>query len=229
MPKLISFVATIVTLAFAQASANQLAPVPRGMLCVTEGELSDAPDHSLSVRDPKMRAYVNAPTPPEAELRFTYQGPTDKDIPLGSGEMRRQFGLKLLAEDACNLLYVMWRFEPASKIVVSVKSNPGQHTSAECGNRGYTNLKPSRASKSVPAIPPGSSHQLQAILHGQELNVFADGSPAWEGSIPSDASLLKGPVGVRSDNAGLSFTLLTITRALNPNEPASACRNDSGE
>jgi hypothetical protein len=123
----------------------------------------------------------------------------------------------------------MWRFKPASRIVVSVKSNPGQHTSAECGNRGYTNLKPSHASRIIPAIPAGSSHRLQAILLGQELQVLADGSPAWEGSIPSDASYLKGPVGVRSDNARLTFTLLAITRPRNPNEPASTCHNDSGE
>ena len=34
---------------------------------------------------------------------------------------------KLRAEDACNLVYVMWRIEPQSRLVVSVKRNPGQH------------------------------------------------------------------------------------------------------
>ena len=41
------------------------------------------------------------------------------------GELRRQFGLKLRAQDACNLVYVMWRIEPASKLVVSIKCRTG--------------------------------------------------------------------------------------------------------
>ena len=74
-------------------------------------------------------------------------------MPLASGEMRRQFGLKLRAEDACNLVYAMWRIEPESKLVVSVKSNPGQHTSAQCGNRGYQNIKPLHSSP-LPSLRP---------------------------------------------------------------------------
>jgi hypothetical protein len=64
---------------------------------------------------------VNAPTPPFAEAHFTYLGSTGNEARLGSGELRRQFGLKLRAEDACNLVYAMWRIEPESKLVVSVK------------------------------------------------------------------------------------------------------------
>ena len=50
----------------------------------------------------------------------------------------------------------MWRIEPESKLVVSVKSNPGQHTSAECGNRGYRNIKP-RRSTPVPVLHSGDT------------------------------------------------------------------------
>lgn len=57
------------------------------------------------------------------------------------GEIRRQFGLKLHAQDACNLVDVIWRVDPESKLVVSVKRSPSQHSSAECGNRGYQNIK----------------------------------------------------------------------------------------
>ena len=105
----------------------------------------------------KMRAYLNAFTAQLVEARFTYLGPTGNEARLGSGELRRQFGLKLRAQDACNLVYAMWRIEPESKLVVSVKSNPGQQTSSQCGNRGYRNVKP-RRSTPVPALRSGDSH-----------------------------------------------------------------------
>jgi hypothetical protein len=212
----------------AQASSRELVPVSRDMLCVTEGELSAAPQSQLSVNVPKMRAYVNAETTADAEVRFTYLGATAKGIPLGSGEMRRQFGLKLLAQDACNLVYVMWRFEPESKVVVSFKSNLGQHTSSECGNRGYTNIKARHSSK-VPAMATGSTHTLQASLHEQDLQVVADGMVVWVGSVGLEASQLRGPAGVRSDNARLNFALQTSFPGGRAVKSGPACRNDAGE
>ena len=162
----------------------------------------------MSVNVSKMRAYVNAHTPPIAEARFTYLGSTPNEAPLASGEMRRQFGLKLRAQDACNLVYAMWRIEPESKLVVSVKSNPGQHSSAQCGNRGYQNIKP-RHSSPVPVLNSGDTHTLRAEMNGAEMKVFADNSLVWEGSVGTDALGFDGPVGVRSDNARLQFSLET--------------------
>lgn len=217
----------VLLLASPPIPSSELSPVSQEMLCVTEGALSTVAGGELSVSVPKMRAYVNANTTAEAEARFTYQGATDKDVPLGSGEMRRQFGLKLLAQDACNLIYVMWRFEPASKVVVSVKSNPGQSTSAQCGNRGYSNLKPLRGGK-VPAMTIGSTHTLQAALKGDELQVLADGRSIWEGNVGREASGLKGPVGIRSDNARLQFTLQTAF-ARNNTKAGPGCRKDMND
>ena len=130
-----------------------------------------------------MRAYVNRPTAQAIEARFTYLGPTSVQAPLGSGEVRQQFGLKLHAQDACNLVYAMWRFEPESKLVVSVKSNPGEHTSAECGNRGYRNIKAEKASP-VPLVHPGETHTLRAEMNAAELAVFVDDT--WSGEGMSD-------------------------------------------
>ena len=129
-----------------------------------------------------MRAYLNALTSQSVEADFTYLGSTGNEARLGSGELRRQFGLKLRAQDACNLVYAMWRIEPESKLVVSVKSNPGQHSSAGCGNRGYRNVKPAR-SKPVPVLHPGSAHSLRAEMNGAEMKVFADNVLVWEGSV----------------------------------------------
>jgi len=114
------------------------------------------------------------------EAHFTFLGSTSSEARLGSGELRRQFGLKLRAQDACNLVYAMWRIEPESKLVVSVKSNPGQHTSAECPNRGYRNIKP-RRSTPVPVLRSGDTHDLRAEINADEMKVFADSQIVWEG------------------------------------------------
>jgi hypothetical protein len=185
-------------------SQVRLMPVSKANLCVTEGAIEEPSGSQLSVNVAKMRAYVNAYTQSVAQARFTYLGSTPNEAPLASGEMRRQFGLKLRAQDACNLVYAMWRIAPESKLVVSVKSNPGQHSSAECGNRGYQNIKPQRGSP-VPVLTPGSTHTLRAEMNGAELKVFADNSLAWEGSVGQEALSFDGPVGMRSDNARLQI------------------------
>jgi hypothetical protein len=187
-------------------SQAHLSPVSKADLCVTEGTIDPLPGQRLAIDVAKMRAYVNAYTRPLAQARFTYLGATPNEAPLASGEMRRQFGLKLRAQDACNLVYAMWRIEPESKLVVSVKSNPGEHSSAQCGNRGYQNIKP-RHSSSVPTLEPGATHTLRAQMTGAEMQVFADNSLVWEGSVGPDALRFDGPVGIRSDNARLQIEL----------------------
>jgi hypothetical protein len=187
-------------------SQAHLSPVSKANLCVTEGTIDQLPGQRLAVDVAKMRGYVNAYTQPEAQARFTYLGATPNEAPLASGEMRRQFGLKLRAQDACNLVYAMWRIEPESKLVVSVKSNPGEHSSAQCGNRGYKNIKPRRSSP-VPTLEPGATHTLGAQMKGAEMQVFADNSLVWEGSVGPDALRFDGPVGIRSDNARLQIEL----------------------
>src|ERR1700722_18542126 len=174
-----------------------LSPVSKSHLCVTEGTVDPLPGQRLAVDVAKMRAYVNAYTPPLAQARFTYLGATPNEAPLASGEMRRQFGLKLRAQDACNLVYAMWRIEPESKVVVSVKSNQGQHSSAQCGNRGYQNIKPHRSTP-LPVLRSGGTHTLRAETDGAELKVFADNLLVWEGSVGPDAFAFDGPVGIRS-------------------------------
>jgi hypothetical protein len=98
------------------SQSTRLMPVSKANLCVTEGSIEEMPGERLSVNVSKMRAYVNAYTQPVAQLRFTYLGSTPNEAPLASGEMRRQLGLKLRAQDACNLVYAMWRIEPESKL-----------------------------------------------------------------------------------------------------------------
>jgi hypothetical protein len=197
-------------------------------LCVTEGSLVPGTDARFTVEVPKMRAYLTAPSTQDVQALFTYLGSTKDEKPLSSGEMRRQFGLKLHAKDACNLVYVMWRIAPESKLVVSVKRNPEQHSSAECGNRGYQNIKPAHSAP-LPALEQGASHSLRAETSGSQLHVFADDKLVWEGDVGSDAAGLAGPVGIRSDNAKLEIELRAGGwKGAHPNFQL-ACRPDSGE
>jgi hypothetical protein len=205
--------------------ASSLLPISRSELCVTEGVIEELPGNRLSVAVPKMRAYLNVSTPPQIAAHFTYLGSTGNEARLGSGELRRQFGLKLRAQDACNLVYAMWRIEPESKLVVSIKSNPSQHSSAECGNRGYRNIKPLH-SKPVPVLREGDTHDLRAAMSRDELKVFADNTLVWEGSVGSEALTLKGPVGIRSDNARLQ---LQVRVPHSPDAIHNACRSGPPE
>jgi hypothetical protein len=210
----------------ANPQSAHFVPVSKASLCVTEGTIDQQPGQPLSVNVSKMRAYVNAFTQPVAEARFTYLGSTPNESPLASGEMRRQFGLKLRAQDACNLVYAMWRIEPESKVVLSVKSNPGEHTSAQCGNRGYQNIKP-RRSLPVPVLTPGSTHTLRAQMNGAEMEVFADDSLVWEGSVGTDALSFDGPIGLRSDNARLLIDF--ATGQLTKQQTSPGCRGQESE
>ena len=198
---------------------SSLRIVGRAELCVTQGALAAHPSGRLVSTGPRMRAVLAATTPPIAELRFTYLGPVLDAEPLGSGQMRRQIGLKLLAQDACNVIYVMWRFEPEARLVVSVKRNPGKRTSRECGNEGYTNVKPRRVTP-VPALSPGSSHALRAALEADTLRVFVDEVLAWEGLLGAEALSFEGPVGVRIDNG--QFELDLLAAGSTPGSPCGA-------
>jgi hypothetical protein len=185
-------------------------------LCVTEGSVQELSPGNLDIDDPRTRAVLGSRTPQTAELFFRYMGLTTVLVPLDSGVMRTEIGLKLRAQDACNLVYVMWRVLPVSQIVVSVKSNPGERTSAQCQNRGYHNVTPQK-SISIPALKIGGAHSLRAEITGTELIVNADGQLAWQGALDSSAFKFDGPVGFRSDNGQFDaqlFAFQTTTASL---------------
>jgi len=205
-PRAVIILGAISVSAVSASSSNALVPVSPANFCVTEGTVEELPGHLLSVTVPKMRAYLNALTLQTIEARFTYQGATGSEARLGSGALRRQFGLKLRAQDACNVVYAMWRMAPESKLVVSIKSNPGQDSSAQCGNRGYRNVKP-RRDMTVPALRVGDTHVIRAEMNGAEMKVFIDNSTVWEGFLGQDALAFDGPVGIRSDNARLQMQI----------------------
>ncbi len=216
-----------ITALTSKSAGLHLNRVSRDLLCVTEGTLQEAGQH-VSVSVPKMRAYLTRWTSPVVVADFTYLGPSATEAKLASGETRRQFGLKLRAQDACNLVYAMWRISPESELVVSVKSNPGEHTSAECGNRGYHNVKPLHSSR-VPVLRPGDKHSLGAEMNGEQLRVSVDGAIVWDGKVGMEALGFDGPVGIRSDNARLEIGLQAGDVSRAPPNSAIACRTGPSE
>jgi hypothetical protein len=185
-------------------SSDRPANSPAEQFCITEGRITRAENRWMRVDSTKMRAVLGSTSNPEAEIRFRYLGETEDRSLLRSGAERTQIGLKLKAQDDCNVLYVMWRVSPVSSLVVSVKSNPGQHRHAECGNSGYTNLY-GTLSRPIPKLAEGSEHSLHAALAGTSLSVDVDGALVWEGNVENDVLRFDGPVGLRSDNARFDF------------------------
>ena len=205
-------IATLVlceTYAAAQtAPASSLERISRKDICVTNGAVTERPNGQLAIDTPSSRAVVGGAVDKTAdqaaEIRFRYVGPSQTTKPLASGELRRQIGLKLRAQDTCNLIYAMWHIEPDAVVAVSIKRNVGMNTHEQCGARGYINIKAQKRID-VPLIRPGEAHTLRAELHGNMLTVMADGKPAWQGGLGNEAQFPVGPPGFRTDNARFEF------------------------
>ena len=204
-------------------SGAVLQPAPTQDLCITSGHLNSAAESMLTVQDPRMRAVLRYVTPQVAELRFKYKGSANTSFAFSSGISRQQIGLKLRAKDPCNLLYVMWRITPKAEVVVSLKSNPTQHTSSACSGNGYHNIKPLR-SAAAPAMALGQDHRPRAEMLGGLLTVRADNTEVWHGPVGDEANRLQGPIGVRTDNGRFDLQLLILpTLARVPLENEIGC------
>ena len=209
------------------AADGRLLPVSRNQLCVTSGSVATAAGGALLVDSPEMRAVVASGPARTVEARFRYLGPTKDVKRLASGERRRQFGLKLRAANTCNLVYVMWHIEPDARLAVSVKSNPGMTTHAQCDAHGYRNLRPARPSP-VPVLRRGHWHRLTASLAGEQLDVSVDGSVVWQGGIGGEGMAFDGPVGMRSDNGRFEVKLFQSAPE-GGFAPVAPCRGEPGE
>ena len=184
----------------------QLEPIAPSALCVSSGTISSAGARRLHVDAGGMRGVIAHDRSRSAELAFTYRGASTSTAPLADGELRRQIGLKLRAQDTCNVVYVMWHIEPSPGIFVLVKHNAGKSTHSECGDGGYVVLK-SDFTATAPLIQRGAPSVLRADIEGTELRVSADGVDVWRGRLPREAFSFDGPVGVRTDNGAFDFEL----------------------
>ena len=187
----------------------KLAPSSATDICVTKGTVGKADGQVIRttrVDDAVVRGFNKTSSGDAAAIDFVYRGKTETITPLASGDVRAQLGLKLRAEDGCNLVYVMWRFEPKPEVVVQVKSNPGKHTHEQCGANGYTRVKATKSAKVFPPVP-GSSHRMWAELDGDALTTWVDDRIVWQGTLP-DVADMHGPAGFRTDNVKADLTLL---------------------
>ncbi|MEO6772928.1 MAG: hypothetical protein ABI467_07880 [Kofleriaceae bacterium] len=196
-----------------------IAIAPAGELCVTRGAIEQA-----AITEPTVRAFAPTSAGDAAQLAFTFRGDAPTARALANGQDRRQVGLKLRAQDGCNVVYVMWRLDPRPKLEVSVKRNAGKRTHEECGADGYTKVKPSHRAAPVPALVAGASHTLRAEIVGDELFAWIDGALAWQGRLPDEARALVGPAGLRTDN--LELADLELSAAPHAGT-ATACKRGS--
>jgi hypothetical protein len=192
----------------------------RQQLRLTEGRFLD--DSSFAVRASKLRAVQTDSAGDRASLRFRYEGTSSERSELKSGAVREQLGLKLRARDSCNLVYIMWRFQPEARLVVSVKENASEATHAECENRGYTNLRP-REQRAPAPVAAGAEYELTARIEGDTLSAWINGQLVWRGQLPASALQLSGPAGFRSDN--VQWTLLDFDASA-PQGPSAVGKSD---
>ena len=227
---LIAVLYLLISPAFAEdlLPGASLSRIGRDRICVTNGAVSALPDGRLAIQTAISRGVVPGSGGTTAEIHFRYLGPTVGVKPLASGAVRRQVGVKLQAQDACNLLYAMWHITPDSKIEVSIKKNPTQHTSAECHASGYTILKPGRI-VTMPPVHPGDAHTMRVTLDSDNLVVIADRQEAWSGTINGGLDGIDGPAGFRTDNARFEVEFFAVFRASgNPSDANSDTNRCTG-
>lgn len=195
-------------------------------LCVTKGDIQ----LGAATTEPTSRSVALGTNGESAAMTFTYRGPTAKTRELASGQVRKQLGLKLRAANGCNLVYVMWRTDEgkAPVIDVSVKSNPGARTHADCGAGGYEKVKGSKEGRLglVPVLAVGETHTLRAAISGDDLRAWIDDKLVWQGTLPESARAMAGPAGIRSDN--LAFDLVSFA-APQGEKIAANCKTDDGD
>lgn len=193
-------------LVYAPASMGSR-PLRLSELEVEVGHIEALGQGALALREPCIRALARDAARQSVSLTFSYLGPSLREEPLGSGELRRQIGIKLRARDTCNVIYVMWHMAPVQGVFVSVKSNPGMHTHDQCRDRGYINLPTQGLSTKVIGT---ERHTLAAMIVGERLRVLADSKVVWDGALPPEAFAFDGPAGLRSDNG--QFDVMVETR-----------------
>lgn len=179
---------------------------------VTLGSVAQTRSGYLSVVGPKERAQRKSGTHQDATLQFRFRGPSQKTSKLAFGEMVRQIGLKMRTKDTCNLLYVMWRIEPEEQIVVTLKSNLGKSTHADCGAGGYTTIAAVPLKDLDITATSHEPHRLRARITETDnaftCTVDVDDNTAWSGQLdPELIATINGPVGFRSDNGSFIFKL----------------------
>lgn len=178
-------------------------------VCVTNGAVEKDLSGKFVINTPSSRAVIKGSDDSATAIKFEYLGPAAGETKLASGIVRRQLGIKLRAEDSCNVIYVMWGIDPQPGLMISMKVNEGKTTHSECGVKGYK-LIPSTFEKSISPIKIGEPRTLAANLdENSNLTVRVDGDVVWEGTAFPSAKTMYGYSGVRTDNVRVRFEWLS--------------------
>lgn len=134
------------------------------------------------------------------KLISTYLGPSNAKIPLASGAVVEQYGIKLRSVDTCNLVYVMRSFAPTPILSISYKLNKDMNTHEQCGARGYNVVK----NITMPSRPVGSQIVLEAYFEPNNILVVKENDTlVWKGLVDFSQT---GVSGFRSDNVKVMFS-----------------------
>ena len=199
--------------------ASSCVQLEKTSLCATSGSYEVAKG-MMETSSVQTRGLLTTTSQQGISLLFSYKGPPEEVKAFRSGLKRQQIGVKVKAQDSCNLIYVMWRFGEKDSIVVSRKLNPGQHSHKECLNHGYKTIATLPAPK---IIREGEFHRLNVSIDKNQLKVMADGENLWQGILEEELSQLQGPLGIRTDNGKFVFK----TEDWNPSAAASASDSSS--
>jgi len=184
---------------------KEFVPLTLNKFKVTKGKISSTQSGKLFISSTAVRAVSGTATPQEVILRFRYLGPTKKMHSLASGKERHQIGLKIEAENACNLLYVMYRISPKPALALQLKLNPYESRSRQCSNDGYSTL----ASETLTtAMLDSRTDEIYVRREGARLSAGLDGETLISIELPVGARELRGKLGLRSDNGIFEAELL---------------------
>jgi hypothetical protein len=224
----------LLTVGLISAAQPREREVKAGDVCVTNGAVEREANGKFVINSASSRAVVTGSDDSVGVLRFEYLGPSADETKLASGNVRRQLGIKLRAEDSCNVIYIMWGIEPQPGLVVSMKVNEGKTTHAQCGVKGYK-LIPARFEKPVAPIKVGEPRTLAAKLdENRKLTVRVDGDVVWEGIAFPTAKSMYGYTGIRTDNVRVRFEWLSdddevpAARRVGRAAPKVACKKVQG-
>lgn len=199
-------------------------PLPEPPLTCLSAGAGSWRDGALLIEAPITRGIWPGTDGERAGIEVEVIGPTGQQAPAASGRVLQQVGLKLRAQDPCNVLYVMWPAAPATGLRVLVKANEGRSAFAQCGAKGYATLRPDATAGFAP-LRAGEPRRLEAFIADRHLSVAIDGHTVWSGAIGAAAAALAGPAGFRTDNLRVqlrAFGLGPIDNALPSPPPASA-------
>jgi hypothetical protein len=184
-----------------------LTQVTRNNLEVNSGPINEREPGCLSVSNAIIRATVPTAVANVASVQFRYLGQVEHPEPAQSGTVYNQIGLMLRAANPCNLIYIMWGRSPREELLLQVKRNSNQSTSAQCKGNGYHTI----ASTPIPGFAVGEMHELTAEVGSTAdgdavVRVWIDWQEVMRSNIPA-AQLggIFGSPGIRCDNGIYEF------------------------